>query len=96
MNNQELILVLQEAYKDKIIRSKLENATDINEIITILQTEKNYVCSAEDLKKAIVSTNTFELTETQLNQVSGGKYIIDDIAFGFADWLGKKVGNLFK
>ena len=40
MNNQELILVLQEAYEDKNLRSKLENATDINEIITILKTEK--------------------------------------------------------
>lgn len=96
MNNQKLILVLQEAYEDKNLRSKLENAININEIITILKTEKNYICTPEDLKKAIVSIDNIELTDTQLNQVSGGKYIIDDIAFGFSKWLGKKVGKLFK
>lgn len=96
MNNQELILVLQEAYEDKNLRSKLENATDIKEIITILKTEKNCICTPENLKKAIVSINNIELTETQLNQVSGGKFLIDDIAFAFAKWLGQKVGKLFK
>lgn len=96
MNNQKLILVLQEAYEDKKLRSKLENATDINEIITILKIEKNFICTPENLKKTIVSIDNIELTEAQLNQVSGGKYIIDDIAFGFAKWLGQKVGKLFK
>lgn len=96
MNNQKLISILQEAYENETIKYKLENATDINEIISILQTEKNYVCTIEDLKKAIAYINNIELTEAQLNQVSGGKYIIDDIAFGFANWLGKQVGKLFK
>ena len=96
MNNQELILVLQEAYEDKNLRSKLENATDINEIITILKKEKNYICTPENLKEAIVSINNIELTETQLNQISGGKYIIDDLAMFFSKWLGQKVGGLFK
>lgn len=96
MNNQELISVLQKAYENENLKTKLENITDVNEFISILHSEENYTCTAEDLKKAIASINNSELDEHQLNQISGGKYVIDDIAFGFASWLGKKVGKLFK
>lgn len=96
MRTNEILFSLEKAYHITEIKQQIDSSNTIDDVISVLKTNDIIDCTAEELQEAVNYINNQELSDEQLNNVCGGQYGIDELAFSICEWIGHQLGKLFK
>lgn len=96
MHINEILFGLEKAYHYSDVKQEMDSAQNIDEVLAILKNNNILDCTSEDLRKAVEYINNQELNDEQLNNVCGGQYAVNDLAYSICDWVGHSLGKLIK